>query len=104
MGELAGDLALIAVVGLITFAARASYLGRGTRAKGEDLPPFLDVFPVALFVALATIGLAAPDGDLTVGPSLGAAVGGVIGAVVTRRSIIGVVVFGAAGYGLAASL
>ncbi len=95
------EVALVLAVGLVTFGARASYLLRPTRAEKNDLPPFLEVFPVALFVALATVGLAAPEGDLALGPSLGAAAGGVVGAVLTRRSIIGVIAFGAVGYGLA---
>lgn len=97
------DVVIVLLVGAITFASRASYLVRRSRSEGEHLPPFLEVVPVALFVALATVGLAAPDGDLAVGPSLGAAVGGVIGAALFRRSILGVVACGTLAY-LAARL
>lgn len=96
-----GEVALVVAVGLVTFATRASYLLRRTRAEGEHLPAFLDVFPVALFVALATVGLAAPDGELVAGPSLAAAAGGIVGAALGRRSILGAVVGGTVGYLLA---
>ncbi len=95
------DVVLVLCVGAITFGARASYLARPSRSEGEHLPPFLEVFPIALFVALSTVGLAAPDGDLAVGPSLGAAVGGIVGAALFRRSILGVVACGATAYLLA---
>ena len=94
------DLALIGAVALVTFASRASYLVR----RGRPNPPkgaFLDVFPAALFAALAVVGLAAPAGQLDVTPSLAAGAGGIIGAVATNRSLIGTMLFGLAAYWLA---
>ncbi len=61
---------------------------------------FLEVFPLALFVSLATLGLAAPDGTPAATPALAGAVGGVVGAVLTRRSLPGVVLAGAVAYWL----
>lgn len=99
------ELLLIVAMAAITFASRASYLLRGRRPAAEGrASPFLDAFPLSLFVALATVGLAAPHGRLALGPSLAAAAGGVVGAVVGRRAIVAVVVGGALAYWLARSI
>ena len=37
---------------------------------------FLEVFPTALFVALAVNGFAAPDGSLELSPAMAAGIGG----------------------------
>ncbi len=93
------DMALVVAVGIVTFASRVSYLWRPRRTTHPQ--PFLDLFPLALFVSLATVGLATPDGAFRVGPGLAAVVGGVVGAVVGRRSIIWVLAFGSAAFYLA---
>ena len=90
---------LIVVVAAITFASRISFLvRRHTRPPNSR---FLEVFPVALFVSLAANELLAPAGDLAVTPNLAAAAGAVLGAVLFRRAILGVVATGVALYWLA---
>ena len=92
------DLALITAMAGITYASRSIFLLRPREMPGGYLGRFLDTFPLALFASLATIGLAAPDGDLDVTIALWAAAGGLVGAVVTRRSLMGIVVFGGAAW------
>ena len=93
---------VVVVVAVVTYLCRASFLllpglpePRGLWAR------FLDSFPLALFVSLATIGFVAPDGVPAVTPGLAAAAGGVVGAAVTRRSLIGTIVIGAVAYWVA---
>ncbi len=93
------ELSLVVVAGLITFASRASYLWR--RSSTVPASPFLEVFPLALFVSLATVGLAAPDGTLEVGPGIAAGIGGILGAVLGRRRILWVIGAGAAAFAVA---
>lgn len=94
------DLVLIVLVATVTFASRVVFLARRRPVPDGLMGRFLEVFPLALFVALATSGLAAPEGSLAVSPALGGAVGGVVGAVATRRSLIGTILIGAAAYWL----
>lgn len=94
------DLTLILVVAVITFGSRVVFLTRRRPVPEGVVGRFLEVFPLALFIALATTGLAAPEGSVAVTPALGGAVGGVIGAAVTRRSLVGTIVIGAAAYWL----
>ena len=98
------DLTLILLVAAITFGSRVVFLARRHEVPEGVIGRFLEVFPLALFVALATSGLAAPDGSLAVTPALGGAVGGVVGAAVTRRSLVGTILIGAAAYWLARGL
>ncbi len=95
------DLALVVAMAAITYASRAVFLVRTGEPPGGLVGRFLDVFPLALFVALATLGLAAPEGDVDASIALWAAAGGVLGAVVTKRSLIGVLLFGAAAWWVA---
>jgi branched-subunit amino acid transport protein len=92
------DLVLVLAVATVTFASRASFVLRGGDRAGQAAAPFLEVFPLALFVALATVGLVAPEGRPALTPSLAAALGGVAGAMAFRRSIVAVVVLGAVAY------
>jgi len=94
------DLVLIVLVATVTFSSRVMFLARRRPVPEGLIGRFLEVFPLALFAALATSGLAAPEGSLAVTPALGGAAGGVVGAVVTRRSLIGTIVIGAAAYWL----
>ena len=94
------DLTLILVVAVITFGSRVVFLARRRPVPEGIVGRFLEVFPLALFIALATSGLAAPEGSLAATPALGGAVGGVVGAAVTRRSLVGTILFGAAAYWL----
>jgi branched-subunit amino acid transport protein len=90
---------LILVVALITFASRAVFMFRPVAAERVKESPFLNAFPVALFVAIAAIGLAAPDGALTAGPSLAAGLGALVW--LWRKSILAVVIAGMAAFWLA---
>lgn len=90
------DLALVLVVAVITYLTRVAFLIRPRPVPGGALGRFLDVFPLALFVAIATVGLATPDGTPAVTPGLAAAFGGVVGGVLFRRSLVGILAVGAA--------
>lgn len=98
------DVALVLVVGAITYASRLSFMLRPRPAPTGRLGRFLDVFPLALFVAIASTGLFAPDGTPAVSPALAAALGGVLGAIVFRRSLWGVLGVGAAFFYLARAM
>lgn len=88
------DLALVLAVAAITYGTRVAFLLRPIPAPEGALGRFLDVFPLALFVCIAITGLAAPDGEPAVTPALAAALGGVIGAIVFRRNLWGVLAVG----------
>lgn len=90
---------LVLVVAAINFASRISFLARpGAKSNNNR---FLEVFPVALFVSLAARDLIAPDASIIASPSLAAALGAVVGGLVFRRSILGVVGAGLAFYWVA---
>jgi branched-subunit amino acid transport protein len=59
---------------------------------------FLDVFPLALFIAIATSGLVAPEGTPAITPGLAAAAGGIVGGILFKRSLLGVLAVGAAAF------
>ena len=90
------DLFVVVGVAVITFATRVSFLISPRQAPGGRLGRFLDVFPVALFVAIAVNGLVAPVGSPELTANLFGALGGVIGGIVFRRSVWGVFALGAA--------
>lgn len=98
------DLALVIVVAIVTFATRLAFMIGPRPAPEGLLGRFLDVFPLALFVALATTGLVTPAGEPDITPALAAAGGGVIGAIVFRRNLWGVMVLGAVAFYLARAL
>ena len=98
------DVVLVVLVALITYASRLSFMLRPRPAPGGALGRFLDVFPLALFMAIAATGLAAPNGSPEITPALAAALGGVLGAVVFRRNLWGVLVVGASFYYLTRTL
>lgn len=85
---------MVLAVAAITYGTRVAFLLRPRPVPEGALGRFLDVFPLALFVAIAITGLAAPDGEPAITPALAAALGGVIGAVVFRRNLWGVLVVG----------
>ena len=95
------NTALILLVAVITFTSRAVFLVFPLKSERVRDSAFLASFPVALFVTIASVGLAAPEGFLEISPSLWAGVGGLIGAALFRRSILGVVVVGVVGYWVA---
>lgn len=90
------DLLLVVGVALITYATRVALLARHRSIPEGVIGRFLDVFPLALFVAIAASGLIAPEGDPAVTPGLAAAAGGIIGALLFKRSLPGVLALGAA--------
>lgn len=98
------DVILILVVAAITFGSRVVFLARRRDVPEGLIGRFLEIFPLALFIALATSGLVAPEGSPAVTPALGGAVGGIVGAAITRRSLVGTIVIGAAVYWLVRSL
>jgi len=94
-------LLLIVIAAAITFASRASFMLRPLPAAKVKESRFLEVFPMALFVALAVNGFAAPGGSLDVTPALAAGIGGMAGVVVFKRSILGAIAVGLVGYWIA---
>jgi branched-subunit amino acid transport protein len=91
-----GDVVLVLAVAAITFASRVVFLIRPRPIPGGWVGRFLGLFPLALFVSIAAGGLAAPNGSVELTPALAAAAGGVIGALVFKRSLWGVLGAGAA--------
>ncbi len=92
------DLVLIVVAAAITFSTRVAFLVRPRPAPQGWVGRFLDVFPLALFVAIATDALVAPTGTPAWNPGLAAAVGGILGGVAFRRALWGVLAVGAASF------
>ena len=92
---------LIVLAAAITFGSRLSFMLRPLPEARVKESRFLEVFPPALFVALAVTGFIAPEGTLDFGPALAAGFGGVTGAFLFKRSILGVVGAGLVGYWIA---
>ncbi len=89
---------LIVLAAVITFASRLSFMLRPLSDSRVRESRFLEVFPAALFVALAVNGFVAPEGTLDLGPAVAAGIGGSAGASLFKRSILGVVGVGLIGY------
>jgi branched-subunit amino acid transport protein len=89
-------LLLILIIAVVNFVTRFSFLARPESQSSSGR--FLEVFPVALFVSLAARDLLAPEGSLDASPALAAAIGAIVGGLVFRRSILGVVGAGLAFY------
>jgi branched-subunit amino acid transport protein len=89
------DLALVIVVGAITFGSRLAFLLIPRPIPEGRVGQLLDVFPLALFVAIATSGLVAPEGTPAITPGLAAAAGGVVGGMLFKRSLLGILAVGA---------
>jgi branched-subunit amino acid transport protein len=92
------DLALIGSVAVITFATRVAFLVRPRSSPEGLIGRFLDVFPLALFVAIAADALIAPSGSPEVTPGLAAALGGIVGGVLFRRALWAVLAVGAVAF------
>jgi hypothetical protein len=88
------DLTLVILVAVITYATRLTFMLRPRPAPEGALGRFLEVFPLALFVSLAATGMVAPDGRPDLTPALAAAAGGVLGGVIFRRNLWGVLITG----------
>jgi branched-subunit amino acid transport protein len=89
------DLLLVMGVAAVTFVSRVAFLARPRPVPGGLLGKFLDVFPLALFTAIAAKGLLAPNGVPEVTPAIAALAGGVGGGIVFRRNLWGVLLCGA---------
>ena len=94
-------LGLIVLAAIITFASRISFMIRPLQDTRGKESRFLEVFPTALFVALAVTGFAAPDGSLDLSPAGAAGIGGVAGAFILKRSVLGVAAAGLLAYWIA---
>jgi branched-subunit amino acid transport protein len=81
-----------------------AFLIRPRASWGGRVGRFLDLFPLALFVAIATSELVTDSGPGFPAANIAAAIGGVIGAVLFRRSLWGVIGLGAVAYYLARSV
>jgi branched-subunit amino acid transport protein len=89
------DLWLVLAVAAITFSCRIVFLIRPRPIPGGWVGRFLGLFPLALFMSIAASGLAAPNGEIESTPALAAALGGIIGALVFKRSLWAVLGVGA---------
>ena len=89
------DLTLVLVVAAITYATRLAFMLSPRPVPEGPVGRFLEVFPLALFIVIASSGLLAPEGSPAVSPALAGALGGIIGAIVFRRSLWGVLAVGA---------
>jgi branched-subunit amino acid transport protein len=98
--------AFLVVLGMaaVPYGCRVLFLARPGRAPSGRLALFLERFPLALFVALAASTLLVPGGLADPAPGYAALGGAVAGAVVTRRSLAGVLAGGVAAYWLARGL
>ncbi|MGH8913746.1 MAG: AzlD domain-containing protein [Acidimicrobiia bacterium] len=92
------DLTLVLAVAVITFATRIVFMIRPRPVPGGPLGRFLEAFPLALFMVIAASGVAAPEGTMEITPALAGAAGGVVGAIVFRRSLWGVLALGAVAF------
>jgi branched-subunit amino acid transport protein len=88
------DLWVIVAMAAITYASRAVFLLWPRSIPEGYLGRFLELFPLALFVSIATLGLAAPEGEIDATIALVAAAGGLVGGWATKRSFLGVAGFG----------
>lgn len=91
-------LAVVLLAAAITYASRVVFLARPAGALGGRWARLLDIFPLALFVAVATAALAAPEGQVEATPALAAAAGGIAGAALNRRSLLVVIGCGLVAY------
>jgi len=98
------DFFVVLAMAAVTYGCRVVFLARPGRAPSGRLALFLERFPLALFVALAATTLLVPGELADAGPGYAALGGAVAGAVVTRRSLAGVLAGGVAAYWLARAL
>jgi branched-subunit amino acid transport protein len=87
-------LALVLIVATITFASRYFFF---VQTRSVKLGRFLDVFPVALFVAIGAQHLLDPESEFVL-PNLAALIGAGLGGLLFKRSMLGVVLGGLALY------
>lgn len=82
-------LPMILAVAAITFSSRYFFFAHRSIKLGR----FLDVFAVALFVAIGTQDLIGTGNDATP-PNVAAFIGAIVGGLLFRRSMLGVVITG----------
>ena len=75
---------MIAGMAAVTYASRAAPMVLGGTPR-PAVARYLRLVPVAIFAALIVPGLAAPDGDLSLGPELAAGAVGLLVALATRN-------------------
>jgi len=90
------DVVLILAVAAVTFASRVAFLIRPRPVPEGLVGKFLNVFPLALFIAIAAQGLLAPNGRPEITPALAALAGGIVGGILFKRNLWGVLICGAA--------
>ena len=95
------DLLVVLAMAAVTYGCRVLFLARPGRPPTGRLALFLERFPLALFVALATATLLVPGELSDPVPGYAALGGGTGGALLTRRSLSGTLVGGVAAYWLA---
>jgi branched-subunit amino acid transport protein len=95
------DLLVVLAMAAVTYGCRVLFLAHPGRPPAGRLAVFLERFPLALFVALATATLLVPGGLSDPVPGYAALGGAVAGGVLTRRSLPGVLAGGVAAYWLA---
>jgi len=88
-------------MGAITYGSRVVLLARSGRAMQGNADAFLERFPLALFIALATATLLIPDSNVEPAVGYPAFAGAVAGAIALRRSLPGVLIVGGVSYWLA---
>jgi branched-subunit amino acid transport protein len=95
------DFWLVAGVAVLTYASRVVFLARPGRAPSGWLARFLERFPLALFVSLAATTLVLPGSGVAPAMRYAALGGAVAGGLLTRRSMLGVLVAGGSAYWIA---
>jgi branched-subunit amino acid transport protein len=98
------ELLLVLAVAAVTFATRVAFLIRPRPVPHGLVGKFLDVFPLALFVAIAAQGLLAPNGRPEITPAVAALAGGIMGGIVFKRNLWGVLALGAVSFYLVRAL
>lgn len=96
------ELLLVLLAGAVTFASRATFMVRPPATLAAPARRFLDVFPLALFMALGIQGLARPtivDGASPL-PALLAAAGALLAGRFTDNALLWMLAGGALGYWL----
>ncbi len=96
LAAVVSELALFSAVALITFASRAAFMVKPRTVRSDSGP--VAVFPLALFVGLATIGAVAPEGSLELEWPLVTSV--VVAALIAATRRVGLLAVMACGYSL----
>jgi branched-subunit amino acid transport protein len=95
------DFWLVVGVGAITYASRVVFLARPGGTPAGRVARFLERFPLALFVSLAATTLVVPGSGIDPSMRYAALGGAVAGGLLTRRSLVGVLMAGGSAYWIA---